>query len=67
METFQDLSEDFIKDAKKKNSAFQAIKLPTTEAKHQYLKDSGTNPNNNHFSMCNNCDHGLLDLPLMNN
>mmetsp|Transcript_27288 Transcript_27288/g.56229 ORF Transcript_27288/g.56229 Transcript_27288/m.56229 type:complete len:212 (+) Transcript_27288:179-814(+) len=66
METFQGLAEDSIEDAKKKTLVFKAIKLPTPEAKCQYLKDGGTKPNNNFFSMCINCDRGLLDLPPMN-
>ncbi len=67
METIQDLAEDSIEDAKKKKFILKSIKLPAIKAKRQYLKDGGTKPKNNRFSMCINCDHGLLDLPPMNN
>ncbi len=38
METFQDLAEDSIEDSIMKNAVLKAIKLPTAEANHQYLK-----------------------------
>ncbi len=67
METFQDLAKDSIMDAKKETLVFKAIKLPTIAAKCHYLKDCGTRPIYNCFFMRISCDHGILDLPPMNN